>query len=180
MVAILFWPQCDIWKNLSPGACTLCLGTTLIQHTEAETNCRHFADGIFKFIFLNENVWISFKISLKFVPKVWNNNILALLQIMVWHCPGDRPLSEPMMVSLLMHVCVTQPQWVNYECYASYIGWLRDGSVWDSNYIIQYIYIIYVMFVHLKYISERQYYTYLRTTHASVFPRSSVAQWLIL
>ena len=27
--------------------------------------------------------------------------------------PGDKPLSEPMMVSLLMHICITQPQWVN-------------------------------------------------------------------
>ena len=29
---------------------------------------RHFSDDIFKCIFLNENVWISIKISLKFVP----------------------------------------------------------------------------------------------------------------
>ena len=27
--------------------------------------------------------------------------------------PGDKPLSEPMMVSLLTHICVTRPQWVN-------------------------------------------------------------------
>ena len=32
---------------------------------------------------------------------------------MAWHRPGDKPLSEPMMVSLLMHICVTRPQWVN-------------------------------------------------------------------
>ena len=25
----------------------------------------------------------------------------------------DKPLSEPMMVSLLTHICVTRPQWVN-------------------------------------------------------------------
>ena len=31
---------------------------------------------------------------------------------MVWRRPGDRPLSEPMMVSLLPHLCVTRPQWV--------------------------------------------------------------------
>ena len=31
---------------------------------------RHFADDIFKCIFLNEKVCISLKISLKFVPKV--------------------------------------------------------------------------------------------------------------
>ena len=30
----------------------------------------HFADDIFKCIFLNENVWIPIKISLKFLPKV--------------------------------------------------------------------------------------------------------------
>ena len=30
---------------------------------------RHFSDDIFKCIFLNENVWIAIKISLKFVPK---------------------------------------------------------------------------------------------------------------
>ena len=25
--------------------------------------------------------------------------------------PGNKPLSEPMMVSLLMHICITRPQW---------------------------------------------------------------------
>ena len=76
-------------------------------------NGRHFADDTFKPIFLNENIWISIKISLKFVPKVPINNIPALVQIMAWRRPGDKPLSEPMMVSLLTHICVTRPQWVN-------------------------------------------------------------------
>ena len=31
---------------------------------------------------------------------------------MAWRWPGYKPLSEPMMVSLLTHICVTQPQWV--------------------------------------------------------------------
>ena len=31
---------------------------------------------------------------------------------MAWCRPGDKPLSEPMMVNLLMHICVTRPQWV--------------------------------------------------------------------
>ena len=70
----------------------------------------YFADGIFKCIFLNENAWISLKISLKFVPKVQINNIAALVQIMAWHRPGFKPLSEPMMVGLLTHICVTRPQ----------------------------------------------------------------------
>ena len=76
-------------------------------------NGRRFADDTFKRIFLNENVRILIKISLKFVPKGPINNIPALVQIMAWCRSGDKPLSEPMMVSLLAHICVTRPQWVN-------------------------------------------------------------------
>ena len=75
-------------------------------------NEQHFADDIFKRIFFNENVWISIKISLKFVSKGPINNIPAMIQIMAWRRSGDRPLSEPMMVSLPTHICVTRPQWV--------------------------------------------------------------------
>ena len=75
-------------------------------------NGRHFADDIFKCIFLNENVWIPIKISLKFVPQGPINKIPALVQIMAWRRPSDKPLSEAMMVNLLTHICVTRPQWV--------------------------------------------------------------------
>ena len=75
-------------------------------------NEQHFADDIFKRTFFNENVWISIKISQKFVPKGPNNNIPALVQIMAWRPSGNKPLSEPMMVSLLTHICITRPQWV--------------------------------------------------------------------
>ena len=64
------------------------------------------------FCLLNENIWIPIKISLKFVPKGPINNIPALVQIMAWCRPGDKPLSESMMVSLPTHICVTRPQWV--------------------------------------------------------------------
>ena len=72
-------------------------------------NGRHLPD-IFKCIFLNENVWISFQISLKFVRKGSINNILALVQIMAWRRLGDKPLSEPMMIRIPTHICVTRPQ----------------------------------------------------------------------
>ena len=32
---------------------------------------------------------------------------------MAWRRPGDKPLSETMMVSLPTHICITQPQGVN-------------------------------------------------------------------
>ena len=78
-------------------------------------NGRHFPDDIFKCIFLTEHVSISINIWLKFVPKCPINNIPALVQIMAWRRPGDKPLSEPMMVCLPTHICVTRPQWVNRE-----------------------------------------------------------------
>ena len=73
----------------------------------------YFADDVLKCIFLNENVWISLKIPLKFFPKGPINNIPALVQIMAWRRPGNKPLCEPMLVFVPMHICVTQPQWVN-------------------------------------------------------------------
>ena len=76
-------------------------------------NGRYNADDIFKCIFLKENVWIPTQISLKFVNKGPINNIPALVQIMAWCRPGDKPLSEPMMFRLPTHICVTRPQWVN-------------------------------------------------------------------
>ena len=75
---------------------------------------RHFPDDVFKWIFLNEEVCISVKISLKFVHRGPLNNIWALVQIMAWRRSGDKPLSEPMMASLLLHICVTRPQWVKW------------------------------------------------------------------
>ena len=71
-------------------------------------NGRRFADDIFKCIFLNENEWISLKISLKFVPKGPINNNPALVQIMAWRRSGDKPLSEPMAVNLLTHICLNE------------------------------------------------------------------------
>ena len=104
-----------------------------INSLRPRPNRRHFADDIFKCIFENENEWISPRISLKFiVPKVRINNIPALFQIMAWCWTGDKPLSEPMMVSLLTHICVTRPQWVN-RCtsllFHGYWGSLRCRNV---------------------------------------------------
>ena len=60
-------------------------------------NVRHLADDIFKWIFPNINVWISINISLKFIPEGQIHNIPAVVQIMAWRQPGNKPLSAPMM-----------------------------------------------------------------------------------
>ena len=54
---------------------------------------RHFADNIFRCIFVNEKFCILIKISLKFVSKGPIDDIPALVQIMAWYEIGNKPLS---------------------------------------------------------------------------------------
>ena len=84
--------------------------TNIFNTLRPRQNGPRFADDTFKRIFLNENVRISSKISLKFVSKGPINNNPALVQIMAWRRSGNKPLLEAMMVSLLTHICVTRPQ----------------------------------------------------------------------
>ena len=93
-------------------------------------NSRRFPDDIFKWIFLNENVWISIEISLKFVPKGPINNVSASVQIMAWHQLSDKPLCEPIMVNLLTHLCITRSQWVKF---LNQVNITRASSHPDDN-----------------------------------------------
>ena len=58
--------------------------STFCQHIKAKTKWPRFRRQHFKRIFLNWNVWIAIKISLKFVAKHPINNISALVLIMAW------------------------------------------------------------------------------------------------
>ena len=93
---LVFWSGFCVFNSLRP-----------------RQNGRLFADDTFQRIFLNENIIISTKKSLKFVNKGLINNTPALVLIMAWRRPGDKPLFEPMLVRSLTHICVTRPQWVN-------------------------------------------------------------------
>ena len=109
---IILWEKRDL-RSLEWSTHSITMAPCFnLTHWGRDKNGRLFADNTFKGIFFNENVRISIKISLKFVPKGRINNIPALVQIMAWCRPGDKPLSEPMMVSLSKHICVTRPQWV--------------------------------------------------------------------
>ena len=68
-----------------------------INSSSPNQNGSHFADDIFKCIFMNENVRILNKIWLKFVLKGWINNNRALVQIMAWRGSDDKPLSETIL-----------------------------------------------------------------------------------
>ena len=55
----------------------------------------------FNYIFSNENIGITIKILLKYLPKGAIDNISLLVQIMAWHRPHNKPLSEKTIASLL-------------------------------------------------------------------------------
>ena len=76
-------------------------------------NGRHFADDIFKCLFVNEKFCIMIKISLKFVPKGPNDNNPALVKILAWRRIGDKPLSEPMPTQFTNAYMGHQGRWVN-------------------------------------------------------------------
>ena len=82
-------------------------------YIEAETRWPKFYRRHFWNAFFNENVCISFNISLKYVSNDPWNDISSLFWIMAWRWPGNMPLSEPLVISLMMHICVTRPQWIN-------------------------------------------------------------------
>ena len=95
---------------MSPGVIIAWLNITQYSHAVINTlrlrqigHC--FPDDIFKCIFLNENIWISIKISLKFVSKGPINNFPALVEIMAWRCPGTSHSSHYL-----------NQWWLDYRC----------------------------------------------------------------
>ena len=100
-----------------------------------------------------ENPQILIKISLKFVLRDPINNIPAMVQIMAWRQPGNKPLSEAMMARLSTHICIIQPQSVNNnstfenctcilqnECltfFFSFFSTLRSNMIIHSCYAVE-------------------------------------------
>ena len=79
---------------------------------------RDKVDAISQMTFSSQYSWMKMlELRLKFhwslFLRVQLTMFPALVQIMAWRPSGDKPLSEPMMVSSLTHICVTRPQWVN-------------------------------------------------------------------
>ena len=88
---------------VSPVPIIMCLLMAYYVHVIKTLRPRKMA-AIFQTTFSNTFSWILINISLKFVPRGPINNIPSLVQIMAWCWPGDKPLSEPMMVHLLTHI----------------------------------------------------------------------------
>ena len=85
---------------------------TRLQEKLDEAKWPPFCRWYFQMHFFSIKIF-EFKISPKFVLKEPVNNIPTSVQIVAWRPPKDKPWSEPIIVSLLRHICVTRPQWVD-------------------------------------------------------------------
>ena len=58
---------------------------------------------------------------------------------------ADKPLSEPMMVSLLTHICVTRPQWANKQrvLMHGHQGWNVRHGLCHICMIYVYVWVVY-------------------------------------
>ena len=96
--------------------------------------------SIFQTIFSIAFSWMKmFKFRLIFHWSVFPRVQLTIFQ----HWPGDKPLSKPMMVSLLTHICVTRAQWLN----KTNVDMRGKANSSDNNFE-NWIMIIYVYFSH--------------------------------
>ena len=63
---------------------------------------------------------------------------------MAWWQPSNKPLSEPIIVSLLTHICVTRPQWVNDEFEKKWLLFVKGIDIpWIISVLVirwRYIY----------------------------------------
>ena len=88
----------------------------------------HFADDSSKYIIVKKKC-VDFDSNFtEFFPKGSVVNIPELVQIMASRRPGDKPLSEPMMVSLPTRICVTRPQWFN----PAHLVWKSHYGIWTA------------------------------------------------
>ena len=130
-----------------------CFGLRLIQ------NGRHFDDGMLKWILLKGNCRNLVQILMKmFFPVAPVNNMTALVNLMAWHCTGDKRLSEPIRGSPA-NWCIIYPlvliifdrntmfmqptAYINMSNYDDFYWWYRKGiRLWaapESNYCIVFI-----------------------------------------
>ena len=85
------WVKCGQTLSQYPTKQTKQSRFVLFNRMKPEQNGRHFADTIFKSIFLNENYHIFTQISLKFVPNGPIYDKPSLVQVKAWHPTGNKP-----------------------------------------------------------------------------------------
>ena len=92
-------------------------------------------DAISQTRFSNAFSWMKmFQLWLKFH---WS--LFLRVQLTIFR-PGDKPLSAPMMVSLLTHICVTRPQWVRLAAPLGMHHWTSTKPLHSLHTSQHYLY----------------------------------------
>ena len=94
------WVICPQWRG------------TYINSSPPVQNSRHFADVIFKCIFIHEKFCILIWIPLKFVLKGSVDYKSALVQVMAWNQTDNKPLSELMLTQFTDTYIWHKGRWV--------------------------------------------------------------------
>ena len=89
------WSGCYTRKCKSAMKCLLEINLSIPGKFD-----HHFADDLFRCIFVNEKFCILIRISLKIVPKGPIDKKSALIQVMAWHWTGGKPF---------LHQCWSSP-----------------------------------------------------------------------
>ena len=109
---------------------TVCYRYVSLNTLRPKQNGHHFANNMHVHVhFLNENIWISIQISLKFVPRGPINNIQALVQ---WMVPPRRQLTH---WGRATHICAS----VNLTIIGSENGLApgrRQAIIWTNDEIL--------------------------------------------
>ena len=112
-------------------------GQHYVKRVEDETKWPKVRRRHFQMHFLEWKCMdFDFNIQLNFVPNGLINNSPSLIQILAWCRLGDKPLSEPMVVSLLTHMCVTRSQGVSnyrYTCISCFASHYRRNYSYFSR-----------------------------------------------
>ena len=104
--------------------CTL---KVVSSSTHIECCFTAIARTIFRIHHLFKRILI--QIPLNVVPKGLINNNKTLLEIMAWRPTGEKPPSELMMPSLLMHLCLNRSQWIMRIMVDSTCDWHKSWLI---------------------------------------------------
>ena len=75
----------------------------------------HFPDDSFKWIFSYKKNDLRYNFYWSLFPRIQLTIFHHCFRYLAWHRTCAKPMSEPMMVSLLTHICAIRSQWVKHD-----------------------------------------------------------------
>ena len=130
---LLFMIETGCFSGPSMFACVHCLYWLTLNSSPPEQNGCHFADDVFKYIFVDEK---SSQILLKFVPEGPIDNNTALVQVLGTRQAASHYLNQCYLPSSLMHICGTRGRWVKQLGHFLQTNFISSISIWFQQFSI--------------------------------------------